>query len=601
MTTSTITVQLKDANGNDLTSGGDTVGLATTLGSLGSITDNSDGTYTATLASGTVTGSATVTGTVNAAAITDNAVVSFIAGPADATQSTITAAPTSIVANGATTSTITVQLKDANGNDLTSGSDTVGLATTLGSLGSVTDNSDGTYTATLTSGTVTGSATVTGTVNAAAITDNAVVSFIPGPADEGQSTITAAPTSIVANGVTTSTITVQLKDANGNNLTSGGDTVGLATTLGSLGSVTDNSDGTYTATLTSGTVTGSATVTGTVNAAAITDNAVVSFIPGPADRTTSTISAAPSSIVADGVTTSTITVQLKDANGNDLTSGGDTVALFTTLGSLGSVTDNSDGTYTATLTSSTTAGTAIVTGSLNATAIIDNAVVNFIPGPADETQSLITAAPTSITSNGVSTSTITVQLKDANGNNLTSGGDTVGLAMTLGSLGSVTDNSDGTYTATLTSAVTTGTATITGTVNAAAITDNATVDFVPDAADPSTSLISAAPTSITANGITTSTITVQLKDSLGNDLTVGGDTVGLATTLESLGAVTDNGDGTYTATLTSGTVTGSATVTGTVNAAAITDNAVVSFIRRVQRTKHSRRLLQRRPPLSPTV
>ena len=576
--TSTISVQLIDGNGNNLTIGGDTVGLATTLGSLGSVTDNGNGTYTATLTSVTSTGTATVTGTVNAAAIIDNATVDFVPGPADRTASTISAAPISITADGVSTSTITVQLKDANGNDLTSGGDTVALFSTLGSLGSVTDNSDGTHTATLTASTTAGTAIVTGSLNAAAIIDSAVVGFVPGPADETQSTISAAPESIVADGVTTSTVTVQLKDANGNDLTAGGDTVALFTTLGSLGSVTDNSDGTYTATLTSITSTGTATVTGTVNAAAITDNATVDFVPGPADRATSTISAVPGSIVADGVTTSTITVQLKDSNGNDLTSGGDTVALFTTLGSLGSVTDNGDGTYTASLTSSTTAGTAIVTGSLNATAIIDNAVVSFIPGPADATQSTITAAPTSIVANGVTTSTITVQLKDANGNDLTSGGDTVGLATTLGSLGSVTDNSDGTYTATLTSGTVTGSATVTGTVNAAAITDNAVVSFIPGPADETQSTITAAPTSITANGVTTSTITVQLKDANGNNLTSGGDTVGLATTLGSLGSVTDNSDGTFTATLTSGTVTGSASVTGTVNAAAITDNAVVSFI-----------------------
>ena len=77
----------------------------------------------------------------------------------------------------------------------------------------------------------------------------------------------------------------------------------------------------------------------------------------------------------------------------------------------------------------------------------------------------------------MSTSTITVQLRDANNNDLTSGGDNVALATTLGSLGSVTDNGDGTYTATLTSAVTPGTATVTGTVNVESISDNATVDF----------------------------------------------------------------------------------------------------------------------------
>jgi uncharacterized Zn ribbon protein len=158
---------------------------------------------------------------------------------------------------------------------------------------------------------------------------------------------------MTADGVTTSEITVLLKDVNDNNLDSGGDTVTLATDLGSVGSVTDNGNGTYTATLTSGTVAGTATITGSVNAAAITDTATVTLTPDAADATTSLITASPTSIAADGAETSTITVQLKDVNNNDLISGGDTVTLATDLGSLGSVTDNSDGTYTATLTSGT--------------------------------------------------------------------------------------------------------------------------------------------------------------------------------------------------------------------------------------------------------
>jgi adhesin/invasin len=417
-----------------------------------------------------------------------------------------------MVANGATTSTVTVQLKDANSNNLISGGDTVVLATDLGSLGSVTDNSNGSYTVTLTSGTTAGTATITGTVNAVAITDTATVTLIPGAADATTSLITAVPTSMVADGVTTSTVTVQLKDANSNNLISGGDTVSLATDLGTMGSITDNNDGSYTATFTSATTTGTATITGTVNAAAITNSATVTLTPGPADATTSLVAAAPISIVADGVTTSTITVQLKDAFSNNLTIGGDTVALATDLGSLGSVTDNSNGTYTATLASGTTAGTATVTGTVNAVAMTDTATVTLTPGAADATTSLITATPTSIVADGLTISTITVQLTDANSNNLISGGDTVALATDLGSLGSVTDNSDGTYTATLTSATTTGTATITGTVNAVAITDTETVTLIPGAADATTSLITAAPASIVADGVTTSTITVQLKD-----------------------------------------------------------------------------------------
>ena len=96
-----------------------------------------------------------------------------------------------------------------------------------------------------------------------------------------------------------------------------------------------------------------------------------------ASLTTSTITASPTSILADGTTTSTITVQLKDANGNNLTTSGGVVALTTTLGTLGAVTDNGDGTYTATLTSASTAGTATISGTLAGSAITDTATVAF--------------------------------------------------------------------------------------------------------------------------------------------------------------------------------------------------------------------------------
>ena len=60
------------------------------------------------------------------------------------------------------------------------------------------------------------------------------------------------PTTLVANGPRTSTITVQAKDANGNNLTASGGAVTLHPTLGTIGTVTNNNNGTYTATLTAG-------------------------------------------------------------------------------------------------------------------------------------------------------------------------------------------------------------------------------------------------------------------------------------------------------------------------------------------------------------
>jgi len=75
---------------------------------------------------------------------------------------------------------------------------------------------------------------------------------------------------------------------------------------------------------------------------------------------TSTIAASTASIVANGSSTTTITVQLKDRDDNNLTTSGGTVTLTTTAGSLGSVTDNNNGTYSVILTSPTTVGPATI-------------------------------------------------------------------------------------------------------------------------------------------------------------------------------------------------------------------------------------------------
>jgi adhesin/invasin len=158
-----------------------------------------------------------------------------------------------------------------------------------------------------------------------AATSNAF-DILVGAADRTTSTIAADPATITADGTSTSTVLVQLKDANGNNLTSGGATVILATTLGSMGAVTDNGNGTYSATLTSGTVAGIATVTGTLNGDAITDSAQVTFSPGAADRITLT---GPASVTA-GATSGNFTLAVVDVNGNSTVVSADTTFNLTT-------------------------------------------------------------------------------------------------------------------------------------------------------------------------------------------------------------------------------------------------------------------------------
>ncbi len=100
-------------------------------------------------------------------------------------------------------------------------------------------------------------------------------------------------------------------------------------------------------------------------------------------------------------------------------------------------------------------------------------------GAIDVNKSLIKASPTNIAADGVSSSTIEVQLLDINGVRITSGGDKVVIVSSLGNLGDVVDNSDGTYTVSLTSNVE-GNAELSFTVNGAASMNKTNVSFVED-------------------------------------------------------------------------------------------------------------------------
>lgn len=349
--------------------------------------------------------------------------------PSGAT-TTIGASPTALPADAVSVATITVQLRDGSNAPLTTGGDTVTLSTTLGTLSAVTDRGDGTYTATLHSAAA-GTATVSGTVNAAPIVATASVTFTAAQPSAATSLITASPTVVPANG-TAVTVTVQLRDAQGASLTTGGDVVTLATTLGSLGAVTDHGDGTYTARLGS-TAAGFARVTGTVNGNRITDDAAVRFTALAPSPARSRIEATPTRAVADGATRVAVRVVLVDANGNQLARSGDVVMLATTLGTLGPVTAAGDGTYRADLTAPTTAGTATVSGTVNGTAIGTPATVQFVAGPAAALRFVV--EPTAPIEGAPLTPALQVGAVDATGNPDSTFTGTVTLALAAGPAG----------------------------------------------------------------------------------------------------------------------------------------------------------------------
>ncbi|MBO1568491.1 hypothetical protein GBL97_22965, partial [Yersinia pseudotuberculosis] len=81
------------------------------------------------------------------------------------------------------------------------------------------------------------------------------------------------------------------------------------------------------------------------------------------------------------------------------------------------------------------------------------------------------------------------------------------------------------------------------------------------------STLVAAPVNIEANGSDTSVVTLTLKDD--NNIPVTGQNVNFISPLGTLSAVTDSGNGVYTATLTAGTVSGVASLNVNVGGSAL--------------------------------
>ena len=507
-----------------------------------------------------------------------NYITIAIRSAVNAGNSIITASPASIIADGVTTSTITVQAKDGDNVNLQHGGDNIIINQDGGaSISSVTDNNDGTYTATITS-IVAESITVSGTLNGSAIAATAPVTFTVGPANATQTEISLSPEAVVANGASSSTITVQAKDAFGNNLITGGLTIAV-TENGSatISAVTDNGDGTYTATITDS-VEETITVSGTQNGTGITNTATVIFNSAAAYLNNSTLSVSPSTLIANGITSSAITLQVKDSFDVDITSGGLDVVFFQNgAGLISGVTDNGDGTYTATITN-TSAETVTISSTIESMVIADTETVTFIPGAVSVDESSISISPASITADGLTTAIITVQANDAFGNSLTSGGLAIGLSEDgNANIGTMNDNSDGTYTATITNTVA-ETITVSGTIDTNPITNTGSVTFLPGVATTAQTTISVSSATVSANGSATAIITVQAVDTQGNNLTTGGDVITLASSGNAtVSGASDNGNGTYTATISNATQE-SVTISGTLNSSPISDTASVTFV-----------------------
>ena len=513
-----------------ITSSGDVVG-ATVL------TDAS-GNYTATLTSSITAGDETITATDGAA--TDSAILHETGAATHirvetAADGSGTVVPSQSLAAGSPITVYAVS-RDASGNFVANVSATWSMASTAGGV-ATSDLSTTSGTSTVFTGHLVGTGTIHA-IDGSFTADSGVITVIASTATQiainagnGQSAAVGTAVAIAPS--------VIVKDTYGNPVSGVSVTFAIGTGGGSLtgGSATTNASGIATlGSWTLGTTAGSNTLTST--STGLTGSPLTFTATGTAGTAThirvetaadGSGTVVPSQSLAAG---SPITVYAvsRDASGNFVANVSATWSMASTAGGV------------ATSDLSTTSGTSTVfTGHLVGTGTIhaidgsftaDSGVITVGVGSASVATSTITAAPTSITTAG--SSTITVQLRDAAGNNLLVGGDTVALSSTIGTVGAVTDNHDGTYSATFTSGVT-GTATISGTLGIVpvAIVSTASVNV---GAGSQAITFGTAPTGVVVGG--TGKAVNATGGASGNPVTFSSTTPSVCSVIASTGALT---------------------------------------------------------------
>jgi pimeloyl-ACP methyl ester carboxylesterase len=261
--TTVATATVKDADANPV-AGDHVVFTSTDPGDdIGAVTDNGDGTYTATITASTVAGTPTITATDQSTspAVSGTATLTETAGLAKSLSVVLT--PSSIVADGSATTVAAATVDDADGNPVSGARVAFGSTDPGDRIGPVTDNGDGTYTATVTASTVARSAFITATDESASPAVFRSATLIEEPGRAASVSVALDPASLVADGHSFTVATATVKDANGNPV-AGDHLVFSSTDPGDLiGSVNTPEDGIYTATVTASTRPGTPTITAT--------------------------------------------------------------------------------------------------------------------------------------------------------------------------------------------------------------------------------------------------------------------------------------------------------------------------------------------------
>ena len=239
----------------ELVVNGTTVNFATTGGDIDSATAGDQLTVTATTTDGvasTILRSSTTAGqyvvTATAGSVLQLASIQFLPGPAgNVAGTTLTANPSVIDADGASTSLITYTVVDDNNNPVADDT-TADFYTSAGTLSAASSTTaNGIATVVLTSSTTNETATVTGIVDGVSRTVDVTFGTGPGTGEPVYIIITVDPETIQVKGtggVESATITASVKDENGQPYNDSADNIKFEILTGpGGGEVLDSGDG----------------------------------------------------------------------------------------------------------------------------------------------------------------------------------------------------------------------------------------------------------------------------------------------------------------------------------------------------------------------
>ena len=323
-----IVVQVQDANGN-------LVANSTAAISIGSTPTGVSGTLTVNASSGVATfnnvvfngtGSYTLTATSTGLSNATSTPVVVAAGAA--TKLAFTVPPSSGTAGQALTPGVVVQIQDNFGNLLTTSTASVTISSAPAGVG-------GTVTATAVGGiatfnnlTFTAAGNFTLTASSAGLTSINSNSFTISPGSGNRLAFATEPAATGTAGQPLAPVVVQIKDANGNLVTTStaavsisanpaisGGTLSAAATGGVGGTLTVNAvGGVATFNNLVFTTTGSYTLVATSTGLANASSTLVAVGPGPANKVAFVVQ--PASGTATQPLTPAVVVQIQDANGN---------------------------------------------------------------------------------------------------------------------------------------------------------------------------------------------------------------------------------------------------------------------------------------------